>query len=39
MRCLRNMIAIVPSDSIENQKTTEAADIMNGSVYIRFTRE
>ena len=39
MRCLPNMTVIVPADSAEAQKATEAAAKTNGPVYIRFGRE
>ena len=39
MRCLPNMTVIVPADSVETQKATEAAAKTNGPVYIRFGRE
>lgn len=39
MRCLPNMTVIVPADSIETQKATEAAARKHGPVYIRFGRE
>ena len=39
MRCLPNMTVIVPADSTEAQKATEAAARKHGPVYIRFGRE
>jgi transketolase len=39
MRCLPNMKVIVPADSFETKKATEAAAEMYGPVYIRFGRE
>lgn len=39
MRCLPNMTVIVPADSIEVQKATEAAAAQYGPMYIRFGRE
>ena len=39
MRTLPNMTVIVPADSIEVQKATEAAAKKYGPIYIRFGRE
>lgn len=39
MRVLPNMTVLVPCDAIETRKATIAAGMMDGPVYIRFTRE
>ena len=39
MRCLPNMTVIVPADSLEVQKATQAAAKQYGPIYIRFGRE
>ena len=39
MRCLPNMTVIVPADSTEARKATEAAAKQYGPIYIRFGRE
>ncbi|PIT92982.1 MAG: transketolase [Candidatus Harrisonbacteria bacterium CG10_big_fil_rev_8_21_14_0_10_38_8] len=39
MRVMPNMKVIVPCDSIEAEKATEAAAKISGPMYLRFTRE
>ncbi len=39
MRVMANMTVIVPCDSVEAEKATEAAAVVWGPVYLRFARE
>lgn len=39
MRCLPNMKVVVPADSNETKRATEAAAEIHGPIYIRFGRE
>lgn len=39
MRCLPNLVVVVPADWLEAKKATKAIAVINGPCYIRFGRE